>query len=219
MTNDLQTLKITALAGVVLQQPQPIEGKIVIHLDAGEVWERKLLHVEIERFLPELKRFEAAGLITYQIIGDGTDPFPWPEVADIGSVLTAVSDGSGGAEPDWTSMAVGDSYVLVSARNAITTDVYLRGTNGVPTNLSGFVLPFDSTIIGIGVETNGSFTWTAEVYSNGGAVPIAQLAVAAASKAYTSALSVNVNAGDSLSVYCSGTNIDRPSVTVFLRRR
>jgi len=219
MTNDLQTLKITAIKAVVLQQPQPIEGKIIIQLSPGEVWENKILHVEIERFLPQLIRFRDAGLIIFQIIGDGTDPFPWPEVGDIGDVLIAIPDGAGGAEPSWGSIAGGDTFALSAGRNAIVTDVFLRGGGNVPTNVAGFILPFDTTLVGIGVTTLGPFTWITEVYNNGGAIPIAQLPVVAAAQAYTAVLSVALNAGDELSVYCSGTTINRPAVTLFLRRR
>jgi len=219
MTNDLQTLKITAIKAVVLQQPQPIEGKIIIQLSPGEVWENKILHVEIERFLPQLIRFRDAGLITFQIIGDGTDPFPWPEVGDIGDILTAVSDGSGGAEPVWGSIAGGDTFALSTGRNAIVTNVFLRGGGNVPTNVAGFTLPFDTTLVGMGAATAGPFSWIAEVRNNGVAIPVAQLPVVAAAQAYTAVLSVTLNAGDELSVYCNGTTINRPAVTLFLRRR
>lgn len=109
--------------------------------------------------------------------------------------------------------------LLQAGRNTSITDSYLRGTNGVPTNLAGFVLPFDAKIIGIGAATDGTFTWTAEVRKNGAATVIASLSLTAVAKDYRDDLSVNTVAGDEIQVYCNGTSILRPQVIVALSRR
>ena len=109
-------------------------------------------------------------------------------------------------------------FTLIAGRNANISDIYLRGPGNLPTNLSGFVLPFNATIIGIGVATRVAETWAAEVRKNGGAGAITSLAVAAARKLY-GAVSVNVNQGDEIQMYCNGTNINRPQMVVYLTRR
>lgn len=108
-------------------------------------------------------------------------------------------------------------FTFIAGRNTTITDSYLRGPGNLPTNLSGFVLPFNATIIGIGVATRVVETWTAEVRKNGGAA-ITSLVVVAVRKLY-GAVSVNVNQGDEIQMYCNGTNINRPQVAVYLTRR
>jgi hypothetical protein len=89
----------------------------------------------------------------------------------------------------------------------------------VPSNVAGFVLDRDATIVGIGVATSGAETWTAEVRKNNNVAVIASLAIVAADKAYRNDLAVNVSAGDEMQTYCNGANIDSPVMIVYLEER
>jgi len=123
---------------------------------------------------------------------------------------------------DWTVLgaAANDTWPLMVGRNSATvSNVYLRSPDRVPTNLSGFIVPVDSTIFAIGAGTNGAETWVAEVRKNGVAAVIASLSMAAETKKYTDTLNVDVDAGDEIQMYCNGTNINRPAMLVLLRRR
>ncbi len=113
---------------------------------------------------------------------------------------------------DLPSMTVG--------RDAVVTNSYLRGGGNVPTNVAGFLLSFDATIVGISAVTNGAFTWAAEVRKNGAAPPIASLAIVAAASGYTAlTLGVDTDAGDIIEMYCNGGNINRPHMMVYYKRR
>jgi len=112
------------------------------------------------------------------------------------------------------------AFSFTASRNSlVTSNIYLRGQDGLPTNEGGFVVPANATIIGIGVTTNSSETWVAEVRKNGSATVIASISVTAAASDSDYTLNVSVNAGDVIQMYCNGTNIDKPSITVYFRKR
>jgi hypothetical protein len=85
--------------------------------------------------------------------------------------------------------------------------------------VSGFVLAFNATILGIAVATDVAETWTAEVRRNGVVTPIATLAITAADKDSRYDLNVDVNTDDEIQMYCSGTLISEPTMVVYLKRR
>lgn len=140
---------------------------------------------------------------------------------DFGLGFDVADGGSGEVDVtlDLSEITVSGTFVLTASRDANATNIYLRGPDGSPTNISGFVLPFDATIIGIGAATDGAETWTAQVRKNGSATIIASLAVAAVAKDSTGALSVNVDVDDEIQMFCSGTMIDTPTMTVWFQRR
>ena len=118
-------------------------------------------------------------------------------------------------------------FVLASARNALATDIWLRTINGVPLNNSPFRISFDSKLIAIAATTQISATWDCEIYKNAdvraGGVPsdpnkIAEL-VLAATLGDEGFFSVDLNAGDELGVFCRGTNVARPHVSLYFVRR
>ena len=133
-----------------------------------------------------------------------------------GDVLTAITPTTFGFTPpgilfDFPFMPVG--------RNSVVTNSYLRGPGSVPTNIAGFKLGYNATIVGIGVATNGPYTWVAEVRKNGSPTVIASLSVSAAASAYVTSLSVDISAGDIIQMYCNGTTINRPQMLVYYKRR
>jgi hypothetical protein len=123
---------------------------------------------------------------------------------------------------DWTVVGNGsgsDTVYLTAARNAIASNVYLRGPDGVVTNLSGFVLTQDMTIVGLAAGTNGPETWVAEIRKNGVAAVITSISMTAEAKKVDTTMSVDVDQADELQVYCNGSGINRPHVVIELRRR
>jgi len=111
-----------------------------------------------------------------------------------------------------------DTFVFVSGRGAPMTDAYLRAAGDVPTNVAGFILPFNATITGLGVATTGNETWTAEVRKNNLAAVVASISMVAVAKKYE-AKNVDVDAGDEIQTYCNGTAVDHPLLSVFMKRR
>lgn len=96
-----------------------------------------------------------------------------------------------------------------SANSSNTTNRYLDRHDGTPTNESGFIAWYNCEIKALSANTNTSGTWTAEVHING--VVAATLPVVGTGTS-TAVLSVSVTAGDKISFYCNGSNIDKPSI-------
>jgi hypothetical protein len=143
-----------------------------------------------------------------------------------GTGITGVTGVSGNTGPTGFQGITGptgpleDYFSFTTARNsANTTNIYLRTSDGVPTNLAGFVLPFDATIVGIGGASNDTDTWVGEVRKNGAATVLASLSISAAAEGSTGPLSVDVNADDIIQTYCNGSQVNYPVLVVYLKRR
>jgi len=102
-------------------------------------------------------------------------------------------------------------------RDDNVTDSYLETEGSVPSNLAGHVVPWDATIVAITAATEGTETWVAEVRKNGSPAVIASLTMTAVTK-NQAVYGVSVSAGDELQIFCNGTDINRPVVTVYLRK-
>ncbi len=100
------------------------------------------------------------------------------------------------------------------------TNVYLRGEGDTPTNLNGFVLPYNATLISISMSSNANNqTWSAQVRKNGGSSPEDFLTSVNTYSKYNESNNVDFNAGDRVEIYCTGQNISYPKVSLFFRRR
>jgi hypothetical protein len=117
-----------------------------------------------------------------------------------------------------------DTFCFAASRNGAIggTGAYLRGPDGTPTNLSGFVVPFNAKMIAVSAAQNGTNNWDAEVRKNGVAAPIATLTLTAVAKAWA-LVSVDVVAGDEIQMHCTPNapppNIDSPTVVALFERR
>lgn len=133
-------------------------------------------------------------------------------------------------EGDELSTIVGPyGFVVCCGRNSgWTTDQYLR-MGEVPMNLSHFVVPYDSEIVAISLATQDNETWIAEVYKNGDiATPPTQgnriLYLSASNESYKRlnlliATPISLDDQDRLAVYCRGSGISYPTVTLFCAKR
>ena len=121
------------------------------------------------------------------------------------------------------------SKVILSCgrNNANATDIYLRAEDGVPLNVSSFIVGFNANILGMTLTSGSDETWVAEIYKNNDIdIPptqgnrIAYLSVTSASyKREIFSSPVSIDDQDRLAVYCRGTQIDNPKVTVILEKR
>ncbi len=100
-----------------------------------------------------------------------------------------------------------------------TTNQYLRTYDGAPTNLNGFTLPFDATLVAISISGQASQTWTAEIRKNDAVAVIDSLTMTASQENHDYTKDTDFNEGDRIQLYCNGTSIDRPLIEVFFRRR
>ena len=120
---------------------------------------------------------------------------------------------------------VENAYLSIGAgrNSASESNAYLRGYNGVPTNLSAFIVPFNATIIAISAGGNNPQTWTAEVRKNGSATVIASIDLVSATSAFDNTDStftpVDIDAGDKIEFFCNGTTISYPRMDIVIKRR
>jgi len=104
--------------------------------------------------------------------------------------------------------------------NPNVTDQYLRGVNGLPSNLSSHHLPYDATLVAIEMtgERNDQ-TWTAEVRRNGSATIEDSLQIVNVFINADITKDLDFDSGDIVQVFMTGTGIARPHVTLYFRRR
>ena len=91
--------------------------------------------------------------------------------------------------------------------NDIVTNIYLRGEGNTPTNLNGFVLPWNATLIHISMSgRSNTQIWSAQVRVNGGAIPVDFLTISNQFSKYDSTKNTDFNAGDRVQIFCSGVH-------------
>jgi hypothetical protein len=108
----------------------------------------------------------------------------------------------------------------VGRNHPTVTDQFLRGEGDVPSNQNGFVLPWDATLVSMSMSgALNTQSWTAEVKVNGGGITKDSLSITNQYSNYNNNNNTDFNVGDRVMIYCNGTSIDRPHVTLFFRRR
>jgi len=117
-----------------------------------------------------------------------------------------------------------DKFSMTCGRNANGINIWLRSANGVPLNQAPWRIAYTSTLVSISATTIGNETWDAEVYKNAdvraGGTPtdgnkIAELVLTAQNSGQITGLSAAVSAGDEIGVFCRGSAINRPHVTLW----
>lgn len=108
-----------------------------------------------------------------------------------------------------------------AGRNHSTvTNQYLRNGGDTPTNLNGFVLPWNATLITMSMSGSlNTQTWSAEVRKNGGGIAQDILTITNEYSNYDNTKNTDFDAGDRIMIYCNGTSINYPHITLFFRRR
>lgn len=151
-----------------------------------------------------------AGSITIGIT-DGAVGEAKLDVTNVGSTGEYLTKAAGD-QFTWTTLpAAKSTWILGAGRNKTNvTNQYLRSFSGVPGNQSTYVAWFDCEIRAISIMTYTAKNWTGEVHVNGS--PVATLASGGAAKAQVTGLSVSILAGDEVSFYCNGNNINRPVI-------
>ena len=122
----------------------------------------------------------------------------------------------------WSARQVLDNVItltLTGARSANSvTNTYLRGDDGLPFNTTPFILPFNGTIKFISLSTGANSSWSGEVRNNGTLITGASL-VSTAQTATFSSYNINVDAGARLQLYCNGTGVNNPRMSVIITKR
>lgn len=103
---------------------------------------------------------------------------------------------------------------FVGRDNANNTNEYMRLGGAFTSNQSSARLIRNATLVGISAQTFGAETWTVRVRKNGSATNEYSFAVSAVDGAQNNGVNVDFNAGDKIEVYCDGSNVNRPVVTL-----
>lgn len=132
-----------------------------------------------------------------------------------GYVLASDSVGSGTWQDPNVLFSNSDIFTVGAARNqAKASNIYLRTYDGATTLTSPFVTPFDCTLIAMSASTESNATWIAEVHVAQTVVPGATLSITSSNTAYSST-SVAFAAGTRIQLFCNGSNIPFPRVSLF----
>lgn len=124
--------------------------------------------------------------------------------------------------------ALQSAFCMTFARDRRrVTNLWLDTEDSIPSNLSPFVLPFDATIIAISGATRDLETFDAEIHVNAvvraGGTPVMASSIGTlaftASNSETLSVNIDVSQGDEIGVYCRGTGVNRPTITIFFKRR
>lgn len=113
----------------------------------------------------------------------------------------------------------------VGRNSPITTDVWLRSFNGVPNNISPILLPEKSVLKVISFTTDNPHTWDIEIYKGltvrtGGVpstAPIVSFPVVAANQGQKQ-VNIEFQALSEIGVFCRGTAISNPLVTLWFAK-
>ncbi len=117
-------------------------------------------------------------------------------------------------------LGMGNIQQDVGRCHIAVTDQYLKGDGDSPSNMNGFVLPWDSTLFAITMSgKSNTQTWTAQVRKNGGGIAHDSLTITNQYSNYNNTKNTDFNAGDRIMIYCNGVSIEYPRVTLIFRRR
>lgn len=100
----------------------------------------------------------------------------------------------------------GDFGKGVTNRSLSMDDVPSAGSQGYP-------VPRPATITGLWAKSRSTSAWIFEVRRNGAAITLANLNVSGGI-AYDANLDIDINIGDTLQIFASGTNIQHPIACV-----
>lgn len=131
----------------------------------------------------------------------------------------AIDEVEGRVDTLENSGVASDTFCLSASRNANkATNVYLRMADGLPTNETPFILPYNCTLTNLTAANNGAETWIGEVRIGGTLVTGAFITITAATSG-TAVVDVDFNAGDAIQLFCNGTDVKDPMLNLFFERR
>jgi hypothetical protein len=107
------------------------------------------------------------------------------------------------------------SWAWSAAQHGNATNIYLA-TDSLSLNLTEFIVPMACVIYAMSADSDGSTTYTAEVRSSAGAV-LESLTATSGNGYQKYASPVALTAGTRIRLYCNGTSIPRPRITVFIK--
>ena len=141
-----------------------------------------------------------------------TTPTEASDLDHLAAHLSGIDTALGGVPGNETFQVTG-----ARSKNNVS-NIYLDGVDGIPSNLSGVVIPFACTLNAVSASTDGNETWVGEIRRNGSPTVIASVTIAGAAKGKTTGLSVAIAADDLIEFYCNGSGISYPTLTAWFTR-
>ena len=166
--------------------------------------------------------------LTVSGYGLNTNTWTASQILTINSTTNSVigsgykfNDGGTSSTDIWSARQSIDNIItltLAGARSggAVNT-VYLRSGDGTPYNTTPMIMPFNGTIKYISISTSANSTWTGEVRNNGTAITGAT--ISNTTTGTYSSFNINVNEGAKLQLYCNGSSVANPRMTVLIVKR
>jgi len=94
-----------------------------------------------------------------------------------------------------------DTSIIIAGRNGRVNNSYLKVVDGQASNLSGYRLPRDATIISLSAQTTNPETWTLRVRKNKIHNEIASLSLVNIEGDHDTGLDIDVEEGDVLQFF------------------
>lgn len=147
--------------------------------------------------------------------------------SDVDTVSVTPGEGTALLWDGSNFVPAGLPFVISIGRDGITTNVWLRGADGIPLNQSPIRVPYDVKLVAISSTTQDVETWDVEIYKDSivrtGGTPsdankIAELVVSSSNSA-SATVDVDITAGSEIGVFCRGSVINRPQVSLYFVRR
>jgi hypothetical protein len=117
------------------------------------------------------------------------------------------------------SGGVSSSFFTIGATRSFDATKSYLSAHGLATNVVPIILPTNTTLTAMSLSAAAMANWNAEVRLGGILVSGAVLASGGGTSAYSAAYNINFNAGDGVQIYCNGTGIKKPRVTLWFNRR
>ena len=126
-----------------------------------------------------------------------------------------------GLSGKWISSTISShklSWTWRASKNALTTNSYLKHTDGLFTNVNPYIVSIISKIKILTISTENVESWTGEIRvdSGSGYTTVATLTASSESYKIDNSLNILVNPGDKIALYCNGTNILNPVIDIIL---
>lgn len=111
--------------------------------------------------------------------------------------------------------------------NGNVNNLWLRDANGIPLNLSPWIIPFDCELVALSASTRQTESCDFDVYRQpfvrAGGTPgagdrLTRVSLSGQDENFLDGLTISLSAGDGLGVFARGTGISNPRVILWLVR-
>lgn len=107
-----------------------------------------------------------------------------------------------GVRGKWLSS---DRLFATAGRDGRAKNIYLRQQDGQPSNLTGYTMLRNATIVAVAAQTRNNETWTLHIKKNGDPTSVYSLPISGTPGAYNTLVDVDVDQGDLIQLFAETT--------------